>query len=151
MNNCTSSKIMETIDIKPSFRMPSPVGNNRINKTSNHNTIKQISIKVASFRKGAGDQCGSGGSKNKLEKPLWKFVICKKKEYAKSCKNVQNHCPSNFKFWWKSWGTVFSWILFEIKPPLIQTLPAISWKKKYVVPIKRPWSVPNVNPNPKAQ
>ena len=122
MNNCTSSKIMETIDIKPSFRMPSPVGNNRIYKTSNHNTIKQISIKVASFRKGAGDQCGSGGSKNKLEKPLWKFVICKihqkdmqnqiiviKVAKFPSSKNVRNQCPSNFKFWWKSRGTVFSW------------------------------------------
>ena len=75
MNNCTACKVMETIDIYPSTWMPRPMSNNRINKTSNQNTVEDVGIKVAAFSKGSRNQGGSSGCKDKLEEPLGIFIL----------------------------------------------------------------------------
>ena len=78
MNNCTACKVMETIDIQPSTWMPSPMSNNRIDETSNQDTIKNVGIKVTAFSQGSRHQGCSSGCKDKLEEPLGIFVLQKR-------------------------------------------------------------------------
>ena len=74
MYHSTASKVMEAIDAKPTFGVPYPMGNDGIYKSSNHNTINNISSKTTSFCKWSGHKRCSCCSKYKLEEPFGEFV-----------------------------------------------------------------------------
>ncbi len=103
MNDCTTRKVMKPIDVEPSFRMPGPVGNDGINKASNHDTVNDVGDEIAPLSQGPRDEGGCSGSKNELEEPLGELVACKKQYRFKTLLGMLCSRKLIFRYLASSW------------------------------------------------